>query len=132
MTPDLIEAAVALADTLAQENRALTALDLPAAVALLADKHRAADAFAAAHARLQAGTSIAPEQRLLAGQTAARLRDLAEQNRLLLERAIRVQSRVIGLLTRGVPRALTRAPRYNAGGSFAPSSMPPVALSARA
>jgi hypothetical protein len=130
MSKDLIEAAVALADMLAQENRALTALDLPRAVALLEDKHHATEAFLAARARVAAGMSA--EQRHLAEQTAEHLCDLAAQNKRLLERAITVQSRVIGLLTRGVPGALIRAPRYTAGGALAQAqSMPPVSLSAR-
>jgi hypothetical protein len=48
MTPELIAAAVRLADTLAQENRALTALDLPRAAGMLEAKTRALEAFAAA------------------------------------------------------------------------------------
>lgn len=135
MTPDLINAAVALADTLTQENKALAALDLPRAVTLLDRKRQATAAFIAAQARAAstATAASARDARPLAEQVAAQLRDLADENKRLLERAITVQGRVIGTLARVVPRALARAPRYNAGGAIADGPRPPpVALSARA
>ena len=48
MTHDLLAATVRLAGTLEAENVALRALNLPAAVALLAEKQAATDAFDAA------------------------------------------------------------------------------------
>ena len=131
MSYDLIEAAVALADMLAQENKALTELDLPRAVALLEQKHQATEAFLAARSCVAA--SMSAEQCRIAEQTAERLNELTLQNRHLLERAMAVQSRVIGVLTRGVPGALTGAPRYTADGALARTqSMPPISLSSRA
>ena len=136
MTPDLIAAAVALADTLTQENRALAALDLPRAVTLLEKKRLATAAFIAAQARAASAAHLPPPPAMrarVAEQVAAQLRDLADENKRLLERAITVQGRVIGTLARVVPRALARAPRYNAGGAIACGPRPPpVALSARA
>jgi hypothetical protein len=127
MTPDLIAAAVALADTLAQENKALAALDLPRAAGLLAEKTRAADAFAAAWSGAAGGGQHITTQ--LAGQ----LRDLASENKRLLERALTVQGRVIEVVVSAIPRAVQGPPRYNAGGAVAgPRQMPPVSLSARA
>ncbi|HTN11476.1 MAG TPA: hypothetical protein VL154_10955 [Acetobacteraceae bacterium] len=130
----LIAAAVALADTLARENAALLALDLPAAVALLADKHREADAFTTAHARVaaQEGAVEAP-LRAMAETVGVRLAGLATENKRLLERALLVQQRVIGSIARAVPRALETAPRYDAGGGIAGAARPPpVALTAQA
>lgn len=130
----LIAAAVALADTLARENAALLALDLPSAVALLAEKHRDADAFAAAHARVAAqGGAIETPLRVMAETVGARLSSLAAENKRLLERALLVQQRVIGSIARAVPRALETAPRYDAGGGIAGAARPPpVALTAQA
>ena len=48
MSTELIAAAGLLADTLTAENAALTALDLPRAAAMLADKQRAVTGFVAA------------------------------------------------------------------------------------
>ena len=82
---------------------------------------------------MAATVTPAAAQQHLAEQVGARLRDLAAENQRLLERAMTVQGRVIGLLTRGVPRAMTKAPRYTAGGGMVTSQqMPPVAVSARA
>ena len=82
------DAATRLADTLAAENTALAALDLPLAVALLPQKQTAVAAFIdAAHA---------PISRDLA----ERLRSLAQENKALLERAIAAQGRVIAVIAR--------------------------------
>ncbi|MCW3475125.1 hypothetical protein [Limobrevibacterium gyesilva] len=134
VTQDLIDAAVALADTLAQENKALAAMDLPAAMRLLEQKQRAADAFAAARtAAAAANASPAGQQQRLAGQVAGRLRDLADENKRLLERAMAVQGRVIDVIVGAIPKAAGGVPRYTAGGGIAgPRQMPPVSLSARA
>ncbi|MDE2199841.1 MAG: hypothetical protein KGJ41_12555 [Rhodospirillales bacterium] len=130
MTHDMIEAAVALADTLARENAALRALDLPRAMALLAGKHRASDAFEAARLRLPPdGGPDAASLRRLAGQ----LRQLAEENRLLLEHAMRVQGSVIATFAAAVPKGFATTPRYVAGGAMAEAPRAtPIALSARA
>ena len=61
MTPELIAAAVRLADALAHENRALAALDLPRAAGMLEDKTRALEAFAAAQILAERGVAGALE-----------------------------------------------------------------------
>lgn len=101
MTPAQIDAAVALADTLAAENAALGGLDLARAAALLPAKQRAADAFMSAHA---AAALLAPQSRAGGGDLARRLAALAEENRRLLERAIAVQGRVVTTVVRALPR----------------------------
>jgi hypothetical protein len=104
VTPELIAAAVHLADTLAHENHALAALDLPRAAGLLDEKTRAMDGFVAAQAMLERGArgALASDQGREAEQLAGRLRDLALENRRLLEHAIAVQGRVIGLVAHAV------------------------------
>jgi hypothetical protein len=120
MTPELIAAAVRLADTLAQENRALTALHLPRAAGMLEAKTRALEAFAAAQILAEKGVAgaLASDRRREAEQLAARLRDLARENRRLLEHAIAVQGRVIGLVARAGPDQATElgGARYGASG----------------
>jgi hypothetical protein len=133
----LIAAAVALADTLSRENAALVALNLPAALVLLAEKQAATEAFTAAHARAAAALAKTPglpaADQELAETVGARLRELAAENKRLLERALRVQGRVMGSIARALPRALATAPRYDAVGGIAGANRPPpVALSARA
>lgn len=130
----LIAAAVALADTLARENAALLSMNLPSAVALLVDKHRDTDAFAAAHARVAAqGGAVEAPLRSMAETVGERLSGLAAENKRLLERALLVQQRVIGSIARAVPRALETAPRYDAAGGIAGAARPPpVALAAQA
>jgi hypothetical protein len=105
MSQELIAAARLLADTLAEENVALTALDLPRAASMLADKQRAVAGFLTACDAERTATlkaTIAP--------LAQRLQSLSEENRALLERAIAVQGRVIGIVVRAA------APRVAASG----------------
>jgi len=128
MTEDLATAAARLAEVLAAENAALAALDLPRAGAMLAAKTRAADAFVAAHGMSQGaspGAGTAPPQRL---------RALLHENQRLLEHAITVQGRVIGIIARALPRAMRDpvATRYGAQGRAAPARLSAVAVSARA
>ncbi len=128
MIEDLATAAARLAEVLAAENAALAALDLPRAGAMLAEKTSAADAFIAAHRAFHRSAgdagAVAP----------VRLRALAAENQLLLERAITVQGRVIGIIARALPRALRdpAATRYGAQGRAAPARPAAVAVSARA
>jgi hypothetical protein len=92
MSTDLMAAGTILADTLEAENAALAALDLPRAVGMLDGKQRAiADFVAAQNAPLsgQAGKRMVQ-----------RLQELAVENKRLLERAIAVQGRVIGVVAR--------------------------------
>ncbi len=128
MTDDFFAAAARLAEVLAAENAALAALDLPRAGALLAEKTRAADAFVAAgrasRGRLPGTGEVTP----------VRLRALAAENQLLLQRTIAAQGRVIGIIARAVSRAVRdpAASRYGAHGRAAPTRLAAVAVSARA
>jgi hypothetical protein len=127
MNSDLIAAASLLADTLVAENTALAALDLPRAAAMLADKQRAADGFIAAQAM-----PVAAPRHEATERTLRRLQSLVAENRALLERAIVVQGRVIGVIARAA--AATVAPAaYGAPASRRHASRPAAfALSARA
>ncbi len=93
----LIEAAARLADVLGAENAALEALDLPRAAGMLADKQQAMAALVAAQAAPRIGLQVVVLQPL-----AKRLGDLAARNKMLLERAIAVQGKVIGIVARSV------------------------------
>jgi len=128
MTEDLATAAARLADILAAENAALIALDLPRAGAMLAAKAKAVDAFAAA--RVNTGRA----SRGVGTAAAERLRALAEENQRLLENAITVQGRVIGIVARALRRALSDpvATRYGAQGRTALARPTALAVSARA
>ena len=79
-------------------------------------KARAVEAFLAAQAIAAAGATgaLAADQRSAAEQLAARLRDLAQENRRLLEHAIAVQGRVIGLVARALPPSHPRTRRATA------------------
>jgi len=124
MSDTLFAATTRLADLLAQENAALAALDLPRAAALLGEKQDAARSFAAAQQAAAAGATASP--------VAARLRDLAEQNRRLLERGIAIQGEVIGLIAAALPKT-AGPPRYAATGAPARGGRPVAfTLSARA
>ncbi|MBV8914465.1 MAG: hypothetical protein JOZ05_15675 [Acetobacteraceae bacterium] len=95
-----VEAASRLEAVLIAENAALERHDAVTATALLDEK------LAAAKALSTAGISI---------ETAERLRSLAAENRRLLERAIKVQSRIIAM----VAQAAQQSPpvsRYGAKG----------------
>jgi hypothetical protein len=123
-SPDPLAPARALAAVLREENAALAARDLAAATALLARKQAAADAFAARPA-VPPGTPGA-------AALAAELRDLAAENRKLLERAMFVQRRVIEIVARAA-RGHSAAPRYGRRGSqLAEHRAPAFALHAKA
>ena len=115
MTPSLDLAVANLSKVLAAENAALTAMDFASAGALLAPKHAAADALAAA---MRAASSNAPEPAMM-----RELGALAEENRRLLNRAMRVQRRVLDLVARAA-RGNQPSTRYGATGKYAPSSGP--------
>ena len=123
MTGTLIQAAETLADTLAQENAALAAMDLAGAAAMLEAKRAAAAAFDAAQAQ-----PFPPADAAL--RVAIRLRDTAEENRLLLERALRVQGRIVALLARAA-RPRPPVTRYGARGALAHAPSAPAIVSAR-
>lgn len=116
MGSDPLAAAGRLADVLAAENAALSALDLTGAAALLPAKERAV----AELTRALGGFRPSPEDDP-AREVAARLDGLARENRRLLERALRAQEQVIATLARAARQAGTReAPRYGRRGSLAP------------
>ena len=129
MNRRLIDAAVALADTLARESAALAAMDLAGAAAMLPAKQAAAASFAAAQALPMPPAMPSQVEALRA--VAERLRDAAEENRRLLERALRVQGRVVGIVARAA-RPKPAAPRYAASGDLAPDRAAPLLVSARA
>lgn len=109
-------AAARLSRVLDAENAALRTLDLPAAAALLNEKLAATRSLAEAAAH--AGTREAPNPE--AAGLALRLRDLAQENRLLLERAIAVQGRVLDLVARAARQGTGQPLRYGAGGAATP------------
>jgi hypothetical protein len=90
------EAASRLADVLAQENAALRRMDLAAAVTLVPEKE-------AALADIAEGTSP-PSDALSPADlaTGRRLAELVEENRILLERAIGVQTRIVRMIAQAM------------------------------
>lgn len=115
MTTTWLAAGEALAAILTRENEALTALDLRGAAAMLEEKSAAVARFEAL--RLDG----APQQAALA--LLERLTGLAQANRGLLDRGIRTQKRVLGILA-GVVRQSPRLSRYGAGGGLRAESQP--------
>ena len=111
----LISAATRLRSVLTAENAALMALDVPTAASLLDEKLVATQGLAAAAARRPA-----PGQTAESAGLALQLRDLAQQNRHLLERAIQVQGRVLDMVARAARQdAAQSSGRYGAGGAAA-------------
>ena len=133
MTQALLHAVATLAAILTAENTALATLDLPRAAQLVPAKRAATDAFTAAHAHLAAtGHPNGTDRAALAG-AATQLRDLAAENRRLLDRALATQSRVLDIIAQAAPRASTQAPRYNPAGALIGCSRAlPVAITASA
>lgn len=128
MTPELIEAAIKLADLLEAENAALVALDLPRAAGMLAAKTAAMARFDEARQRAQAS----PVAQKVARDVTEKLGAAAEANRRLLERAITVQGRVLETIARAA-RTQTAPQQYGARGRLAHGrSASAVTLSARA
>ena len=137
MIDALLLAVERLNATLAEENAALSALDLPRAAAMLAAKRSVAEGFLAAGSALErAGIGrVTGTTRRSAEAAFSRLATLAETNRSLLQRAIDVQTRVLGTVARAVPRAaLQAATGYGAHGRMAHGSgrPPAIAVCARA
>lgn len=111
------DAAERLMRLLTEENAALEAMDLTRATGLLAEKHLACEALAAAGASLAA---------------AERLRELCRENQRLLTRAMDVQQRLIALVA-AARAPNTRDRRYGANAHLAVERRAmPIALSARA
>lgn len=120
MSDDLMTAGNMLADALTVENAALASLDLPRAGAMLARKQRAFADLAAVQVTLASHDA--------AERMARRLRALAVENKRLLERAIAVQGRVIGVIA----RATTTTAARTGYGAVRTQRPPPFALSAKA
>jgi len=115
MTAKLLAAAARLAQVLTAENAALIGLDIPAAAALLDEKLAAARELSVAAAARPAAQRT-PE----AAGLALQLRDLAQQNRTLLEHAIVVQGRVLDMVAQAARQGAAQAAgRYGAGGTAA-------------
>ncbi len=111
--PSLENAVKRLSALLVEENAALSAMDFARAGALLAPKHAAADALAAAWRAADVEEN--------GGDALRDLGVLAEENRQLLKRAMRVQRRVLDLVAKAA-RAGKQSTRYAAGGSLIASS----------
>jgi hypothetical protein len=122
MTQSLEHAVQAMSKLLAEENLALTNMDFARAGALLAPKHAAADALAAAW-RAAASTEAPPADLVKLGE-------LAEENRRLLNRAMRVQRRVLDLVARAA-RSAQPPSRYGSGGRVAGAGASPRSLLTR-
>jgi hypothetical protein len=105
--PAMAEAVERLSALLAEENAALEAMDFARAGGLLAPKHAAADALAAAWRAAEPGA--------VAVEGLSQLGRLAEENRQLLKRAMRVQSRVLDLVAKAA-RGSSGTQRYGAEG----------------
>jgi hypothetical protein len=123
MTADAMQAASELAALLTQENAALRRLDFAAAVALLPAKEAACANLTPAN-----GVPWPPE----AASLGQRLVALAAENRALLEHAIVVQTRIVGIVAQAARPRQERS-SYAPGGQRARSvPAPALTLSARA
>ncbi|WP_043829526.1 hypothetical protein [Muricoccus aerilatus] len=133
MIQALLNAGVRLTEALREENEALARLDLSRAATLATTKLQASDAFAAAFgAAMKTGGKAQGELRDAAERLAARLRDLSDENRRLLERAIGLQSRVIETIA-GAAIPASRPTTYGGMGQRAMARQTPaLALAARA
>jgi len=107
---------------LREENAALSAMDFARAGGLLAPKHAAADALAAAW-RAAEPDHVAPEAMQALGL-------LAEENRQLLKRAMRVQRRVLDMVARAA-RSSHRTRGYGAAGKPSAAAVQPQNLVSR-
>jgi hypothetical protein len=116
--PTMDEAVDRLSALLMEENTALEAMDFARAGGLLAAKHAAADALAAAWRAAEPTHAVTDKMRALG--------ELAEENRQLLKRAMRVQRRVLDLVAKAA-RTSPRGSRYASGGRLAEA--PPSAQS---
>jgi len=135
----LIAVASRLAETLEQENAALDAFDIARATGLVDAKAQALNDMqmliaerAAARAEANQPTACRDEKAEVE-RLGRRLMIAAERNKRLLQRALVVQGRIIGMIARAVPRAMAmNASRYGAQGRIhAQDLKQPFALSSR-
>ncbi len=120
--PSLQKALQDMAKVLREENAALAAMDFVRAGTFLAPKHAAADELAAAWRAADvepSGTAQVQE-----------LGRLAEENRLLLTRAMRVQRRVLDLVARAAREAQPQN-SYSAAGRYRTAPVAPQNLKTR-
>ncbi len=117
------DAIVRLSALLAEENAALEAMDFARAGTLLAPKHAAADALAAAWRASESNNASSEKMRELGR--------LADENRQLLKRAMRVQSRVLDLVARAA-RTPPKTARYGQAGRPSLTLMEPQTMKTRA
>jgi hypothetical protein len=122
--PTMGEAVERMSALLIAENAALDAMDFARAGALLAAKHVAADALAAAWRAADPADEVTEAMRALGR--------LAEDNRQLLKRAMRVQRRVLDLVAKAARSTPAAAQRYGAQGRPAADRMPGRSLKTRA
>ncbi len=128
MTEPVLTAASRLADVLAAENAALRDADYTAATALLAVKSAAIAGLTAESTALPAGTVPPPALRAIG----ERLRELAAENRRLLEIAMIAQQRVVAVIAEATRQSVaSRAPRYGRTGHAASGQPGAIAISAR-
>ena len=125
MTENLTGLTDRLNQVLTEENELLMALDLPAAVRLLARKRDAVVALQGALEGMDLSVEMDPAtiEDLRAG--VQRLAELGEANRAALEQGLTLQMRLIQTIARAVPRArATEAPIYQPDGSQLPPRPP--------
>jgi flagellar biosynthesis/type III secretory pathway chaperone len=123
MRKPLIAAVRQLTDVLERENTALRSMDLDRAAGLVPEKTAAiADLMASGQP-----SSIPLDPALISAMRG--LDRLSSENRKLLERAITVQQRVIGIVTRAAAAAVSE-PSYGAKGQLSGAAAP-MAFSAR-
>jgi len=120
-------ATVHLADVLERENAALSRLDLPTATGLLEAKRMALLAFQA----VAGGEPVADNADETMRTLARRLRDMASENKRLLERAMAAQQHILSLLAQAARQA-EPSKRYGALGAYIGGGDSAFALSARA
>ena len=113
--PSMQKAIQGMAKVLRDENAALAAMDFVRAGTFLAPKHDAANELAAAWRAADVEPSATAQLQELGR--------LAEENRLLLTRAMRVQRRVLDLVARAARQAQPQT-AYGAAGRY---RTPPVA-----
>ncbi len=121
--PSMDEAVARLSALLIEENAALDAMDFARAGALLASKHAAADALAAAWRAAEPGAAVSEKMHELGL--------LADSNRQLLKRAMRVQHRVLDLVAKAARQPSSTA-RYGAEGRPASTRAAAQTLKTRA
>ena len=124
MTNEMLAAANLLADALQRENEALARFDVTQAGVLLMEKTDAVSRFTAATRMAEGGPLLSGPTTV---QAAHRLRNLADENRRLLDHAIKVQSRVINIIRQAALRPGVDR-RYQAGGRSAQTRSQPMTL----